>query len=82
MVKLVCRCYKMIGIKIGGIELLGNPRFSRPLSCSNPTTSLHSKNAKWRFSCGGGGIRTHGALRHSRFQDERTRPLCDTSVFI
>ena len=30
--------------------------------------------------CGGGEIRTHGALRHSRFQDDRTRPLCDASL--
>ena len=28
---------------------------------------------------GGGGIRTHGALRLSGFQDRRIRPLCHPS---
>ena len=28
---------------------------------------------------GGGGIRTHGALRLSGFQDRRNRPLCHPS---
>ena len=32
-------------------------------------------------SCsGGGGIRTHGTLRHNGFQDRRIRPLCHPSV--
>ncbi len=29
---------------------------------------------------GEGGIRTHGALRHSGFQDRRNRPLCHLSL--
>src|SRR3989338_6675609 len=34
------------------------------------------------FNFGGGGeIRTHGALRHSCFQDRCTKPLCDASVY-
>src|SRR3989338_8515191 len=30
---------------------------------------------------GGGEIRTHGALRHSCFQDRCTKPLCDASYY-
>ena len=32
-------------------------------------------------NCGGGEIRTHGALRHSCFQDKCDRPLCHASLF-
>ena len=30
---------------------------------------------------GGGEIRTHGAFRHSCFQDRCTKPLCDASIY-
>ncbi len=33
------------------------------------------------FSCGGGEIRTHGALRHGAFQVRWNKPLSDSSLF-
>lgn len=32
--------------------------------------------------CGSGEIRTHGALRHSCFQDKCDRPLCHASLYL
>jgi hypothetical protein len=44
----------------------------------NAGRELIGRSATLRFG-GGGGIRTHGALRLSGFQDRRDRPLCHPS---
>jgi hypothetical protein len=37
-------------------------------------------NRKPSLTCGGSGIRTHGALRHNGFRDRPIRPLSHPSV--
>jgi len=49
---------------------------------SNPTSNLGPAALDLNFRTGGGGgIRTHGALRLSGFQDRRNRPLYHPSKF-
>ncbi len=68
---------------------------ARDLSCSTgarsafriPPPTRNNTSFGWYPSilmnyCGGGGIRTLGALRHTRFPSVRTRPLCDASVSV
>lgn len=75
----------------GGIDSASPHPFGaalRAVCVSRTAASIRTAFSSHRFSSastsstgGGGGIRTHGDLRHSGFQDRRIRPLCHPSLF-
>lgn len=72
------------GIHLSPVNLFRNPQFLYSLSVvKNWDLRFESpsiiKKRRSVFISGGSGIRTHGTLRHSGFQDRCIRPLCHPS---